>query len=653
MSLPNSSPVSPAASAAADPPDEPPAPRVTSHGLFVVPYTALYDWKSARDIGTLVLPKITAPAARSRATATASWPAMLSANAGKPNVVGCPGMLKLSLTVIGTPCSGPTLPPLASARSAARASFNARSRSSTTMALIAGLSRSTALQVGAQQLRPPTPGRSARRGRAAPPTRTGTRTTTATAFDTLATRSSRVTAAPSSARARPSCRAIGADVRRTGSIGRPRELGGRGDDRAGVVARLRRMWDMKVWSKRIARRWPPRLVAIGLVVGAGERPCDDQHARRGHAGLVRQGRLQRAQRARRRRHGEARGAVPRRTTRWPSCPCSRCPAGTSDDDAHSSTRRCRARAERDRRGGRHDHVDGHGRHPDRARAVRAVLGVGRTDADRRRRRSASRRSRPTRAARRSPGSTSRPAAPRPSTRPRRCSSSPRDGAASSGELDDDSSSDTLAIVALVVGALGLVAGGAALVLSRRRGRPGRLNVGVDGRRGRDVSAVAVNRTAARGGGGPGARCRRGGRVATAAGRRASLVATVMASATTANQGSHVVPRLRSARGTTAAFAPAGTSSNASISIRTSPISRRRFFESFERHRTSKRRMDAGVVAGSADQSGSRSRILAIESETVSPANAMRPVNISYRTQPKAQMSVRLSTGNPRACSGLM
>ena len=38
-------------------------------------------------------------------------------------------------------------------------------------------------------------------------------------------------------------------------------------------------------------------------------------------------------------------------------------------------------------------------------------------------------------------------------------------------------------------------------------------------------------------------------------------------------------------------------------------------------------MDVGVVAGSADHSGSRSRILAIESETVSPANVTRPVNI--------------------------
>ena len=34
-------------------------------------------------------------------------------------------------------------------------------------------------------------------------------------------------------------------------------------------------------------------------------------------------------------------------------------------------------------------------------------------------------------------------------------------------------------------------------------------------------------------------------------------------------------------------------------------------------------------------------------------NAGRPVSISYSTQPNAQMSVRLSTAFPRACSGLM
>ncbi len=36
-----------------------------------------------------------------------------------------------------------------------------------------------------------------------------------------------------------------------------------------------------------------------------------------------------------------------------------------------------------------------------------------------------------------------------------------------------------------------------------------------------------------------------------------------------------------------------------------------------------------------------------------PENAGQTVNISYSTQPSAQMSVRLSTGFPLACSGLM
>ena len=39
--------------------------------------------------------------------------------------------------------------------------------------------------------------------------------------------------------------------------------------------------------------------------------------------------------------------------------------------------------------------------------------------------------------------------------------------------------------------------------------------------------------------------------------------------------------------------------------------------------------------------------------TVSPVNRRVPVSISKRTTPKDQMSARLSTGLPRACSGLM
>ena len=40
-------------------------------------------------------------------------------------------------------------------------------------------------------------------------------------------------------------------------------------------------------------------------------------------------------------------------------------------------------------------------------------------------------------------------------------------------------------------------------------------------------------------------------------------------------------------------------------------------------------------------------------DTVSPAKARCPVSASYRTQPKDQMSLRLSSGSALACSGLM
>ena len=60
---------------------------------------------------------------------------------------------------------------------------------------------------------------------------------------------------------------------------------------------------------------------------------------------------------------------------------------------------------------------------------------------------------------------------------------------------------------------------------------------------------------------------------------------------------------------------------------------------------------AGVSFGSLDQSGSFVRMSEIVSETVSPRNAIVPVRHSNRRQPKDQMSVRRSTGLPRACSG--
>ena len=69
----------PLVKAAAPPPLLPPAERPRSYGLRVTPNTVLKVCDPAPNSGTLLLPTITAPAARMRATirssysATASW----------------------------------------------------------------------------------------------------------------------------------------------------------------------------------------------------------------------------------------------------------------------------------------------------------------------------------------------------------------------------------------------------------------------------------------------------------------------------------------------------------------------------------------------------------------------------------------------------
>jgi len=142
MSLPSSSGDRRAATAAAPPPVEPPVVRCSSQGFREGPNNGLSVWKSAHSSGTLVLPRITAPAARNRTTALASAPAMLSLSGGWLEVVCSPATSKASLMVIGTPCSGPSFASFfAAARSAARAAFIAPSRSTATTALIGPFSR--------------------------------------------------------------------------------------------------------------------------------------------------------------------------------------------------------------------------------------------------------------------------------------------------------------------------------------------------------------------------------------------------------------------------------------------------------------------------------------------------------------------------------
>src|SRR5436305_11116478 len=70
----------PAATAAAEPPDEPPVVRERSQGLRVMPLASLAVQGKIVNSGTLVIPMGIAPAARSRRTTSAS------VSAGGPNV---------------------------------------------------------------------------------------------------------------------------------------------------------------------------------------------------------------------------------------------------------------------------------------------------------------------------------------------------------------------------------------------------------------------------------------------------------------------------------------------------------------------------------------------------------------------------------------
>ena len=138
----------PAATAAAVPPEEPPGVRDGSHGLRVIPVRGEFVSALHPNSGVVVLPNITAPASRSRATDGASsshgWSGLTER---LPRSVGHPLVQWMSLIVVGTPSRSPTGDP--SARCAAQRASLARaaaipvSASTKTKALSTGSSRST------------------------------------------------------------------------------------------------------------------------------------------------------------------------------------------------------------------------------------------------------------------------------------------------------------------------------------------------------------------------------------------------------------------------------------------------------------------------------------------------------------------------------
>ena len=86
-SVPRASGPCPVATAAAAPPDEPPAVRERSHGFRVTPKSGLSVNGLWPNSGVVVLPMRMAPASRSRRTGTASSAGTWSAKISEPIVV--------------------------------------------------------------------------------------------------------------------------------------------------------------------------------------------------------------------------------------------------------------------------------------------------------------------------------------------------------------------------------------------------------------------------------------------------------------------------------------------------------------------------------------------------------------------------------------
>src|SRR5437588_7261392 len=103
VSVPSETGASHAATAAADPPDEPPGTRLRSHGLRVT-WKALFSVdEPMANSSMFVLPRSTASAARSRAMTCASYGGTKFARILLAHVVFWPRVQRTSLSATGSP----------------------------------------------------------------------------------------------------------------------------------------------------------------------------------------------------------------------------------------------------------------------------------------------------------------------------------------------------------------------------------------------------------------------------------------------------------------------------------------------------------------------------------------------------------------------
>src|ERR1700754_646078 len=128
-SEPMAAATNPAATAAALPPDDPPGVCPLDHGLRVYPNPGPLVNGHCPNSQVLVLPTMTAPAARSLRTTSESSEASRTVPSA-PNLVGTPAISPSFLTAIATPTNG-SCPPAARLRSALAASASASFLSTT------------------------------------------------------------------------------------------------------------------------------------------------------------------------------------------------------------------------------------------------------------------------------------------------------------------------------------------------------------------------------------------------------------------------------------------------------------------------------------------------------------------------------------------
>src|SRR6516165_4175978 len=101
-----------AATAAEDPPEEPPGTRPRSQGLREGPNAEFSVEDPMANSSMLVLPSITTPPARSRLVIVASDGGSQPLRMAEPQVVGMSLVVNTSLSASGTPASGPSTAPL-------------------------------------------------------------------------------------------------------------------------------------------------------------------------------------------------------------------------------------------------------------------------------------------------------------------------------------------------------------------------------------------------------------------------------------------------------------------------------------------------------------------------------------------------------------